>query len=444
MALMVSVSGVRGIVGEALTPQVALEFARAYGTFLGGGRVVLGRDSRPSGEMFTAAAAAGLIATGCAVTHLGVVMTPTVGLAIRAGGHDGGVVITASHNPPAWNGLKFLDRQGLGPDPVQADEIAAIRERGRYADLRSGFQATAQDEEAGERHVEAVLAALEVDTTPLRGLPVVLDSVNGAGGLHSPALLTALGCELIHLNGEPTGDFAHPAEPLAENLTGLCQVVRETKAAIGFAQDPDGDRLAIVDENGRYIGEEYTLALAAEFVLSRRPGPLANNLGSSRLVDDVAGRYGTVVIRTAVGESNVARAMLANDCVIGGEGNGGVIDPRICPVRDSLSGMSLVLQLMAATGKTIGRLVADLPRYAMIKQKFECPRERINAAVEAVAKAFADRHPNRSDGVRVDLDKAWVLLRASNTEPIVRISAEAADEATATALIQQVRAAAGL
>jgi phosphomannomutase len=444
MALMVSVSGVRGIVGEALTPQVALEFARAYGTYLAGGRVVLGRDSRRSGEMFAGAAAAGLIAAGCAVTHVGVVMTPTAGLAIRAGGYDGGVVITASHNPPAWNGLKFLDGQGLGPDPAQVNEIAAIREQGRYANLHSGFRATAQDQEAGERHVEAVLAALEVDVAPLKGLRVVLDSVNGAGGLHSPALLTGLGCELIQLNGEPTGDFAHPAEPLAENLAGLCQAVRETKAAIGFAQDPDGDRLAIVDENGRYVGEEYTLALAAEFVLSRRPGPVANNLGSSRLVDDVAGRYGAAVIRTAVGESNVARAMLANDCVIGGEGNGGVIDPRICPVRDSLSGMSLVLQLMAATGKTISRLVADLPRYAMIKQKFECPRERIDAAIEAVAEAFADRHPNRSDGVRVDLDEAWVLLRASNTEPIVRISAEAADEATATALIQQVRAAAGL
>jgi phosphomannomutase len=394
--------------------------------------------------MFASAVAAGLVAAGCAVTHLGVVMTPTVGLAIRGGGYDGGMVVTASHNPPQWNGLKFLDRQGLGPDAGQISQIAAIRREARYAHTRSDFQPMSVDDEAGERHVDAVLAAVEVDLAPLKGLRVVLDSVNGAGGLHSPGFLTGLGCDVIQLNTEPTGDFAHPAEPLAENLTQLCEAVRASGAAVGFAQDPDGDRLAIVDEGGRYIGEEYTLALAAQSVLGRRPGPAAANLASSRLLDDVAEPFGTTVIRTAVGESNVARGMMANGCVIGGEGNGGVIDLRISPVRDSLSAVSLVLQLMATSGKTVGQLLADLPCYAMIKRKFECPRERIDVAVESVARAFADHNPDRTDGVRVDLDRSWVLLRASNTEPIVRIIAEAQDQDTAETLIRRVRAAAGL
>jgi phosphomannomutase len=444
MALMVSVSGVRGIIGESLTPPVVLEFAQAYGTFLRGGRVALGRDTRPSGEMFAAAAAAGLIAAGCEVTQLGVVMTPTIARAVCDGGHDGGVMITASHNPTQWNGLKFLDRHGLAPSSEQAREIAAIREQGRFRAGHEAFAPMVTDDQAGQRHVEAVLEAVETDIKPIEGLRVVLDSVNGAGCADSPALLTSLGCEVIHLNGEPTGRFAHTPEPTAENLTQLCDAVRRAGAALGFAQDPDGDRLAIVDERGSYIGEEYTLVLATEFVLSRRPGPVAANLSTSRLVDGLAARCGAVVVRTPVGEANVARGMRDHACVIGGEGNGGVIDPRIGLVRDSLSAMSLVLQLMAATGKRVSELVADLPHYVMIKQKLECPRDRIAAAAAAVADAFADEVVNRADGTRVDFEEGWVHLRASNTEPIVRIIAEAKDEPTAAALIERVRAAAEL
>ena len=444
MALMVGVSGIRGIIGETLTPRVATEFAQAYGTYLNGGRVALGRDPRPSGEMFAAATAAGLLAAGCEVTRLGVVMTPTIGRAITDGGYAGGVMITASHNPSEWNGLKFLSDRGLAPSPEEARQIATIREQSRFVFEKETFAPLAYDDEAGERHVNAVLAALEVPVEPLKGLRVVLDSVNGAGCLDSPALLAALGCDVIHLNGEPTGQFAHLPEPIAENLTQLCRAVRETGSSVGFAQDPDADRLAIVDEHGNCIGEEYTLALATQLVLSRRPGPVAANLSTSRLVDVVAGRLGATVVRTPVGEANVAQAVLDNGCVIGGEGNGGVIDPRITLVRDSLSAMSLVLQLMAASGKRISELVAELPRYAMIKQKFECPRERVDAATAAVAEAFSDEKVNRADGTRVDFAQEWVHLRASNTEPIVRIIAEAEDQAAARGLVERVRAAAGL
>lgn len=443
MSLMVSVSGVRGLIGQTLTPTLAAEFAQAYGTLLGGGRVVVARDTRPSGEMFLAAITAGLLAAGCEVTNIGVCMTPTVGRAILHGKYDGGVVITASHNPPVWNGIKFLDNQGLAPDPDRAARIAAIRAESRYALKTAGFKPVRFDDQAGERHVEDVMRAVELDLRPIRGTRVVLDSVNGAGCADTPALLAEMGCELVHVNGEPTGEFAHTPEPIAENLTQLCDEVRKHKAAIGFAQDPDADRLAIVDEHGRYIGEEYTLALATWSVLSRRKGGVAANLSTSRLCDVIAERHGCRVFRTAVGEANVARGMIAHKCIIGGEGNGGVIDPRICWVRDSLSAISLVLQLMASTGKSLGGLVADLPRLAMIKTKFECPRERIDAAVAATAKAFAGEKLNQSDGVRIDFADGWVHLRASNTEPIVRIIAEAGDDATANGLIAKVRAAAG-
>jgi len=444
MALMVGISGIRGLVGTTLTPAIALEFAQAYGTLLGGGRVVLARDSRPSGPVFEAAALAGLLASGCHVTQLGLAMTPSVGRAIRDGKHDGGVVITASHNPGEWNGLKFLDDLGVAPDLELARRVAEIRAAGAYRLIERGFAAPLVDRQAGQRHVDAVRAACEVDLRALRGLRVVLDSVNGAGCVHTPLLLQALGCETIHLNGQPTGEFAHRPEPVQENLGELCAAVRQHGAAIGFAQDPDADRLAIVDERGTYIGEEYTLALATLSVLSRRRGPVAANLSTTRLIDDIAGRYGVSVHRTPVGESHVARCMLAQRCVVGGEGNGGVIDPRVCYVRDSLSAISLVLQLLAATGKSVSVLVAELPRYAMTKQKFELPRERIEAAVGAVAAAFADRRPNTADGVRVDFAEGWVHLRASNTEPIVRVIAEAGSETQAAELVGRVRAAAEL
>jgi phosphomannomutase len=444
MALMISVSGVRGLVGETLTPAVALEFAQAYGTLLGGGRVVLARDTRPSGAMFQATVAAGLLATGCEVIQLDVAMTPTVGHAIRTGAYAGGVVVTASHNPSEWNGLKFLDELGVAPDPARAQRIAELRSTGEYRLRTSGFGALTCDTDAGQRHVDAVLAVRDVPADRTRGLRVVLDSINGAGCTDTPRLLAALGCEVTHINGTPNGEFAHRPEPVRENLTQLCETVRQTGAAVGFAQDPDADRLALVDETGTYIGEEYTLALAAQFALARRPGPVAANLSTSRMIDDVAARHGFRVIRTPVGESHVARAMLANQCVFGGEGNGGVIDPRIGYVRDSLTGISLIVQALAAAGRPLSALVADLPRYATIKQKFELPRERIDAAVRAVSASFASRRPNTADGVRVDFDAGWVHLRASNTEPILRIIAEARTTVDAEQLVQQVRAAAGL
>lgn len=447
MALMVSVSGVRGLVGDTLTPQLVLEFSQAYGAVLSGGEVVLARDSRPSGPMYLAAAAAGLLAAGCRVVQLDLAMTPTAGFAIRERKCAGGMIITASHNPAVWNGLKFLDENGLAPDPKLVEQIKSIRAAGAYKLVKSGHSPIVTDTQATARHVSAALATVETDISPLRGMRVVVDSINGAGCAAAPALLRGLGCEVVQINGEPHGNFAHTPEPIAENLGQLCDAVRSSKGAIGFAQDPDADRLAIVDENGKFIGEEYTLALATQFVLSKRPGPVAANLSTSRMVDDLAAGAGVSVLRTPVGEAHVARAMMASKCVIGGEGNGGVIDLRISPVRDSIQSMALVLQLMATTRKKVSELVSALPRYAMIKQKFEAGREQIAAAVERLAAAFdkrSDVRMNRSDGVRLDFEAGWVHLRPSNTEPIVRVIAEARDESVANDLIAKARAAAGM
>jgi len=267
--------------------------------------------------------------------------------------------------------------------------------------------------------------------------------VNGAGGPVTKKLLGELGCEVCAVNDEPTGLFAHGPEPLAENLGGLCDEVRTSEADVGFAQDPDADRLAIVDEKGRYIGEEYTLALAAKYVFSKMEGTAATNLSTSRMIDDIAKGAGAKVIRTPVGEANVAAAMIENNCVIGGEGNGGVIDLRVGPVRDSLVAIALVLQLMAETGKMIGELVREIGGYYMSKDKFRVDGRQAEEIFARAAIALAGAKVNKSDGYRFDFDDGWVHIRASNTEPVVRVIVEARDEAVARkylSVINEVRA----
>jgi phosphomannomutase len=273
---------------------------------------------------------------------------------------------------------------------------------------------------------------------------VVLDSVNGAGCVATATLLNKLGCQLIHINGTPNGQFPHEPEPTEKNLTGLCDEVKRQHASIGFAQDPDADRLAIVDENGTYIGEEYSLALAAKFILGKKPGLVVANLSTSRMIDDIAAATGSKVLRTAVGEANVIDTMLKEKASIGGEGNGGVIDPRIVPGRDSLVGIAYVLQLLADSGKPLSQLIAEMPRYQIVKTKFECRREDANRAVAAISAEMSSQpgvSVDLQDGIRIDWlnDRAWVHARPSNTEPIMRIIAEAPDRSVADARIAQVQ-----
>jgi phosphomannomutase len=439
MTLMMTVSGVRGIIGETMTPTLAAELGAAFGAHLGGGKVVIGRDSRPSGPMVLAAVTSGLLATGCEVIDLGVVSTPGAAMMTVKHGAAGGVMITASHNPIMWNGIKFFTPAGCAPPPELAEKVFD-RYRRKALDLvkvdRIGRASC--DDSTNETHVARVLEVLDVEAIRRMHTRVVLDSINGAGCVSGRMLLERLGCEVVHINGEPNGRFAHTPEPIAENLTGLCEAVRRHQAAIGFAQDPDADRLAVVDDAGRYIGEEYTLALAARFVLARRPGAAAANLSTSRMIDDIAAEAGGIIVhRSPVGEANVVKAMQDHACVIGGEGNGGVIDPRIVWVRDSLVSMGFVLNLLAGERRPLSAVVDGMTHYVMIKRKFEMPRERIAVWLQKVRGIAGKGRINDTDGIRIDWPEGWVHLRPSNTEPIARVIAEAADGATAESLVKR-------
>ena len=439
--LMVSVSGVRGTVGGTLTADVARDFGSAFAAMLGAGKTVtIGTDTRPSGPMIRQAVTDGLLAGGVNVVDLGVATTPGCALMTVQLRTDGGVIITASHNPSEYNGIKFLQPTGPGLLASQAAKLKAIWQAGDFAPAQTPG-VPCHDESTDERHLAAVRAVVDVDAIAARKFKVVVDSINGAGCRVTPKLMALLGVELVHLNATPDGDFAHKPEPIAENLTGLCDAVREHGADAGFAQDPDADRLVVVDEAGTFIGEEYTLALAVDYVLSRTPGPVGTNLATSRMVDDLVARAGVKVFRSPTGEANVVETMLANGCVIGGEGNGGVIDPRVVLVRNSLIGMALLLEAMATTGDTVSQRVSRIPAYVMLKTKMPCPAGVVAEIADRTRELFAQTPGatfDTEDGLRVDLPGAWVSVRESNTEPILRVMAEAATRDEAQALLDAV------
>ncbi len=455
MSLIKSVSGVRGIArGDrpeevTLNADVVRRLGKAYATHLvrtgpGGWQVVVsGRDGRAGGEELLAAFADGARACGVEVLDLGIVTTPGVALTARAAGAAGGVVITASHNPAQWNGVKFLTREGRAPAKAEAEAIFRIFDQGDYHDDPLRRRTSPMKLDPHVHHVDAVLELVNTERIRRRRFTVVLDSINGAGAKVGRMLLERLGCTVHHLNAEPAATFAHPPEPILENLTNLCDKVRAAGADIGFAQDPDADRVAIVDEAGRYVGEEYSLALAARQAFRAKRGPAATNLSTSRLVDDVAAAAGEgcSVYRTPVGEANVVDGMKAHHCVIGGEGNGGVIHPKVVHVRDSLVGMALVLDLLAAEERSLSDVVGELPAYAMIKEKVRCEQDRINHVLATVRQAFADAEINDMDGIRADwpAERKWVHVRGSNTEPIMRLIVEAPDAASAEDLMGKIR-----
>lgn len=457
--LMLSVSGARGIVGKTMTPAVAATYAAAFGSHVRSTmsgrrpRLVIGRDGRAGGESLAVAAQGALAAVGCEVIDLGVTMTPTVGVMIRALKADGGIALTASHNPIEWNGVKCLDSDGLAPPKPVADAIIARFREGRIDWVSSiDIGPLRADTTSNETHIAKVLGLVDVDRIRARGFHVVLDSVNASGCVPGRALLERLGCRVTHLFGEPTGVFGHTPEPIEQNLGDLIAGVRQAGNVVcGFAQDPDADRLAIVDEKGRYIGEEFTLVLAALRMLERhgaRGATLAANLSTSRMIDDVAARFGATVLRTAVGEANVVAALKPANGLMGGEGNGGVIVPGICWVRDSLSAMAIVLDLLASRQESLSAIVDSLPRYAMLKTKLDLANigglAVVKPALDRARAAFAKERINDADGVRIDFPDGWVHLRASNTEPIVRIIAEGPTPARARELVDACAKAAGL
>ena len=440
MPLRVSVSGIRGVIGDGLDAVTAARWAAAFGAWLPPGPVVVGRDSRPSGPVLLQAVAAALRSTGHDVVDIGVTTTPTTELAVQESDAVGGVIITASHNPQPWNALKLLDGQGLF---LSAAANAALREHlaredGHVPWDRLGKLQSRDDAE--RNHLDALLALpwLDRDRIAARGLTAVVDAVEGAGGRIVPALLAELGVRCVPLHCGMSGLFPHPPEPTPAHLQELSEAVVREGADLGFAVDPDVDRLVLADGTGRVLSEELTLVLAVDFVLSRTPGDVAVNLSTTGLVETVAARYGAAVHRTPVGEANVVATLLERGGVIGGEGNGGVIYPALHPGRDALVGIAMVLQLLAEREADLAAVVAGYPPVTMLKTSFDQAEPPPADELAERMRAWGGDVDTR-DGVRWSDGDAWVHVRPSNTEPIVRIIAEAPDTARAEALVADVR-----
>ena len=428
-SLMVSVSGIRGRVGESLTPGVVASYAVAFGAWA---------SNRKKGKAIVVGA---LQSVGCDVIDIGLTTTPTCQLAVEDKHAAGGLMLSASHNPIEWNALKFVGPSGLFLEAEEGSEMRSLVEKGiRYATWDK-LGAVEHYVDAVDAHIRKVLAIPYVDAEKIRRrrFKVALDCVRGAGAVIVPKLLEQLGCEVTAINLEPDGRFPRPPEPVAENLGDLEQLVRSSGADVGFAVDPDVDRLALVSDEGRAIGEDYTLALAARVVLKHRRGPVVTNLSTSRVVEDVAAAAGVPVIRAPVGEVNVAVRMRIEKAPVGGEGNGGVILSEVHLGRDAPVGMALILQLLVDEGKPLSRIVRELPQYVIVKDKLDRPSGSLDSVYKALRGAFPGAAADMQDGLRLAWPDRWVHVRPSGTEPIVRVIAEAPTAEEAGELIRQSR-----
>jgi len=442
---MVSVSGVRGRVGEALTPEVVGRFAAGFGAWAaeeGKSRhIVVGRDSRVSGQMFHRATVAALQSVGCDVIDVGLAPTPTIQLAVEHHHAAGGLAITASHNPIEWNALKFIAPSGLFLD---AEEGARMRRVVDGVIPRASWDklgSVEEDPNAVERHIQRVLALPFVDVERIRArrFKVALDCVRGAGGVILPALLARLGCLVTAINLEADGRFPRPPEPVAENLGELERLVVSRGADVGFATDPDVDRLALVSDRGRAIGEDWTLALAVRLVLRHRPGPVVTNLSTSRIVDDMAAEAGTTALRAPVGEVNVALRMREEGAAVGGEGNGGVILSELHLGRDAPVAVAILLQMMLEDSEPLSQVVGRYRQYRIVKDKLHRPNASLDSVYDSLRQGFPDAEADLQDGLRLSWVDRWVHVRPSGTEPIVRVIAEAPTDEGARELVERSR-----
>jgi len=445
--LMVSVSGIRGRVGAGLTPEVVAQYASAFGAWASrrgaGNNIVVGRDSRVSGPMFHRVVLSALQSVGCNVIDIDLTTTPTCQLTVEHHHAAGGLMISASHNPIEWNALKFIGSSGLFLEGAEGVEMRALLEKpgGVPRATWDKLGEIRQDDRAIARHIERVLSIpyLDVDGIRARKFHVALDCVRGAGAAIMPALLERLGCTVTAINMETDGRFPRPPEPVAENLGELERLVLSSGAAVGLAVDPDVDRLALVSDEGKAIGEDFTLALAAQLVLRHRRGPVVTNLSTSRVVEDVAVAAGVPVIRAPVGEVNVAVRMRNEKAPIGGEGNGGVILSEMHLGRDAPVGAALLLQLLHEDGEPLSRIVSKLPRYVIVKDKLDRPDASLDAVYDALRSAFPGATADAQDGLRLSWPDRWVHVRPSGTEPIVRVIAEAPTNAEALELVKRSR-----
>ena len=445
ISLVKSTSGVRGIVGDGLDATLACTYGAAFGTFLKSGKVIIGRDSRPSGSVITPAVIAGLASVGIDVIDIGIVPTPTVEIAIKQLKARGGVCVTASHNPAQWNALKFFNRSGEFITPQEYKTLDRIFERGTftYQPHNKLGRVTRQDHWIDE-HIKKTLAVRVVNKAAIKKkkFKIVVDAVNGAGSTALPDLLRKLGARVIELNCDGDGNFVHQPEPVAKNLSQLRRAVKKHRADLGMACDPDADRLALVDEKGRPVGEELTLTIAVAAVLAKTVGPTVINLSTSKVTEDIARSMGSRVYYSKVGESNVVNTMHQRGGIIGGEGNGGVIYPAFHAGRDSLIAAALTLTHLVRQKTTLSELVATFPKYYNIKTKGRLKNNFVSKLKQFERRAsgiLGKTRVDRRDGLRFDFDRGWLQLRSSNTEPIYRLIIETSDRILTNELSEKVK-----
>lgn len=425
--LKVGVSGVRGVVGETLSPMLASDFAASFGAFSGRGSIIVGRDTRPSGEMLENAVVSGLLASGSMVLLAGIVPTPTLQIAVRKYEAAGAIAVTASHNPSEWNALKFIDSSGYFLTGSGMNALLDIYNQPQNDSVpESAFRKIGSISDAFETHMNLILDRVDVKLIRKAGFKVAVDCCNGVGALFSEYFLRKLGCaEVFPIFNEPSGCFERKPEPTAANLTALCEAVKSNGCDIGFAQDPDGDRISTVDETGTPLGEQYSTLIPAEHILSRTPGPVVANIQTTRALGDIAARFKSPIFYSKVGEINVAAEMLRRKAVYGAEGgSGGVMWNAIHPCRDSFSAMALTLEALALRKMKVSEIIGTYPLYYSAVRKLETDAQSAHAALQMMAQKYASEKPILLDGIRLDLGDSWVLARQSNTEAVIRIHAE--------------------
>lgn len=448
--LKISVSGVRGIVGEALTPALVSSFAAAFGQYVGHGRVIVGRDTRVTGDMYERAVVAGLLSVGCQPVLIGIVPTPTVQMVVEEYNANGGIAITASHNPIEWNALKLIGRSGVFLTQCEAKELLDIynQPHRNYA-CEEEFRNIRKVDNTFLIHENKIFANVNTGLIKSQNLRVAVDCCNGAGAPYTVAFLKKLGCDVFAVNTKVDGVFHRRPEPIPENLTELSQAVIDNGCDIGFAQDPDADRIVVVDEFGSPIGEQNSIVLATEHLLSRKSGKVVVNIQTTKSVADIAEKYNSECVYTPVGEINVTSRMLDENAVIGGEGgSGGIIFPQVHPCRDSFTGMALILELLSERGQTLRTILNELPLYASAGAKISISSENALKMIRALIRKYQNEKVSTIDGLRIDWTDAWILIRSSNTEPIVRVYAEAKDlekaDELACEFIKEIEAYVGL
>ena len=440
--LKIGITGVRGIVGETFTPELAVEFAQAFGTYLDGGRILVCRDTRPSGPMIRSAVLSGLLAAGCEIIDLGVCPTPSMQLAVKWLEADGGIAITAGHNPWRWNALKFVRGDGLYLNPQQAEELLDIFHQGEF--LKANWKTIKQSIDYADpigKHIEALQRAFAVEAIRKRRLVVAVDCCNGACSVLSPRWLEVLGCEVLALNNNPAAPIPHAPEPKPATMAQLCALVKAGHADIGFAHDADGERLGLVTDLGEPLSEEMTLVLAADIRLRKQPGTVVTNISTTQAIDCIASRHGGDVVRTPVGQTYISEGLLEHNGVLGGEGSGGITVPEVHLTHDSAAAIGLILEYLAQTPERVSDMVQHMPRLATLKHDVAIEPHRLysvlqefRAVVEQEGMTF-----DSIDGVKVTLPEGWVHVRASNTESIIRIIVESKEKTKALELLDWAR-----